>query len=207
MKMFLGFLDITHATGKVPFGWTLISKWQNSPIVHVFVVFQLGEEHTVYETSETVYLKRPLRERMAGCKAHFFEVFGDTEAAHDYCEGLVSSAVPYDYPSYIGFSILLGAEWLINKLIITPVNWCYSKLAKIMCWANNKPYPKLRLMFVANPFHSQKALFCSEAAINAVNKANTTLPSWWQSAAVLPRQFYWFVLERDKEFPLTELPV
>ncbi len=188
MKAWVGFLDISKNTGKIPLGWSVISWVCNTPICHCLILFSNPEkpkgEWEVFETTETRYEKRPLKERMSGCTVYFYPLEGDVQKAYDYCTEKLG--VPYDYTGIAGLGLLLLAERVLNWLV-----WPLSFLVK---------GTTSRVAFVGNPLHMEKAYFCSEIAVGACRKAGMKLPEWWLGESVTPHQFHrWFMDEGIKE--------
>lgn len=196
MKWYMGFVDIRGNEGKV-LGWDVISWFQQSPYVHVFLIFDLPEGPIVYETSETLYLKRSLILRQAGSNLEIFEMPGDGTKAHEFCESLVGT--PYSYFEFIGLGVLLLTERLANWLV-WPIRWLVRK-------ANGKEnWTLLRLTFVGNPYATSVAYFCSEAALSAVKQADPNLfPNWWNYSSITPRIIMDYIVERQKTFKKVRL--
>lgn len=188
--MKIGFVDSTDAPKPHPIGWDIISYFQQSNIVHVFVV--IGDE--VYETTETFFHKTSLSSRMDGSKVRMFDVVGLPEggesAAREYAKTLIG--VPYDYTGVSFLGIMLLAEKLCNFLAY-PVRYLVAK-------ANNKPTEWMRLVFINNPYHIGKALFCSEAVYHILKNAGVAMPPWWFGENVMPYQVFRFCLDRTDLF-------
>lgn len=173
MRTQWGFVDATGKAG-LNFGWDVITWIQNDPIVHTFMVF----DDMVYETTETVYSKRSLSERVAGCTLHLFDVPGDGSGALTFCESMLGA--PYDYAGIAGLAPMLLAERVVNAML-----WPYKKLMGIK--------DEYRLTFVGNPMHIKQAYYCAEAVVAASRKIKPNpVPDWWFGASVTAPQLMRF---------------
>lgn len=181
MRGWVGFLDITENKGRVPIGWNVISWVSNSTIIHTFLLFEEPgslEDWPVYETSESFYMKRTLKERMSGCKAHFFPIVGDEIKARNYCEEHLGA--PYDYPGIAGLGVMLLAERVLNWMV-WPLKFLLQETPSVT--------------FVGNPLHLERAYFCSEIAIGACRASGMKLPGWWTNQSIAPHQFYQWLID------------
>ena len=177
-KVGIGFVDTTGATGKLPLGWRVIEWFQNSPIVHCFMVYKIDGVPWVYETTETTFQRRPLTERVAGTPVHLFDLEITTtqaDMAHTAADALMGSI--YDYSGIAGLGLMLLTERVMNWL-----SWPVRKLFKL---------DDARLVWINNPWHMQAAYFCSESVIKQLSSARYPLPEWWTNGEfITPRQLF-----------------
>jgi hypothetical protein len=191
----IGFVDVTGREG-YNVGWDVISWFQDSPIVHVFLAFELAEGWVVYETSETVFGKRPLTERLTGNKCHLFYI-GETDKinvvpAQSFCETLIGKT--YDYTGIAGLGLVLAAERLAN-LILWPVK-------KALAWFGNNKLPDFRFIIMPNPLQLNSAYFCTESTIIALKAAGLlNNDGHWLADAVPPRDLYTYIRDNPRQFP------
>ena len=175
MKARIGFVDTTGKKGK-DFGWDAITFFQGNPIVHVFLVFDLGLNDVVYETTSTTYHKMWLGTRLAGCNIHLFDLPGDGTKAHAYCESILGTV--YDYPGITGLGAMMLGERIINWIM-----WPYKKLTGIK--------KEFHVIFVGNPLHVKSALYCAEATTIAIRKmGEDILPKWWKPESTTAPQMF-----------------
>lgn len=189
-EYYIGFVDASNARPGHPIGWDIIRWFQDSPIVHCFMVYKIDGVHQCYQTTETKFDVESLVSRLSGTTCHIYPCRGDAKAAYEASRGLLSK--PYDYPGIIGLGAMLIGERVLNW-IFWPVNWLLAKL-------NKSQIVKLRLAIVGNPAHLKQAYFCSESCILALQAAGVWLPSWWQGNNVTPRQLHEFVVQHDELF-------
>lgn len=183
MRFYLGFVEATSQRVE-PIGWKIIRWFQDSPIVHCFMAFEIPNKGLmVYETTETTYQKRSYSERSQGCKIRLFELKGNAGKAFSYCEALLGT--PYDYPGIAFLGLILFTERLVNWIA-----WPLLKLASLF---NPGATPMLSFAVVGNPYHLQQFMFCSEAAYHACSIAGFPVPRWWLGESITPRQFYRFM--------------
>lgn len=185
METLIGFVVIDKMPGNAPIGWKVIKWAQNSPAVHVFLAFKdkAGslngiDAWTCYETTETIYERRPLKHRLSGTPCDLFKIKWSCPKAYEYCKSVLDT--PYDYPAITGFGMALIAEKIANLLL-----WPINKLTK-----SNDGFA---FQLIGNPLDINRALFCSESVYNALTTDVPLFPEWWRGETVMPRQMYGWV--------------
>ena len=180
MKLYVGFVIAPRDSG--PIGWKVISFFTGSPVVHTFIT----DLETVWETSETLFEKRPYALRTAGTPVEVFEVIGvDGRPAFTHVESLIGTA--YDYPGIIGLGLLSGCERLMNLIA-----WPIRKLHSLM---NKTPMDTIRLAFLNNPYARNKLYFCTETVYHALKKTDAVIPDWWYGENLFAHQMHRYFLD------------
>lgn len=192
MQTILGFIVIDKMPPDAPLGWKVISWAQSSPVVHCFLAFNDkgglltgADKWTCYETTEELYESRTLSGRIAGSPCELYKVKWSCPKAYEYCKKQIG--VPYDYPAITGFGLALVAE----------------KLANLLLWPLNKflgRNQQFAFQLIGNPLDINRALFCSESVVNALNLDIHLFPEWWRPESTMPRQVYEFVKDNPHFF-------
>lgn len=199
IKAYVGFIDISNVLDKpgIPFGWRVIAKWQRSPIIHCFMAYGNGitDPPDVYETTETIFQKRTLWDRIAGTPCVLFEVLeGDAAFMLTHSRSLMGQ--PYDYTAIAGLGVVLALEHATH--------WIFEQINKLLVKCNIPPLnDDYQFTFIGNPFHMSLAGFCSETVEATLRAGGAKLPEWWVAESTMPRQlFRWCMWEGSQWYKI-----
>lgn len=186
MKYYLGFLDIQKST-KFDIGWEIIAAAQDSRLVHTFMVYELPEGLTVYETTNAFFDKQPLESRISTADVRLFELPGDATKALAFSEELLKKRTFYDYFGVVSLGLALFVERAVNLLA-----YPFRKLFGI-----KKP---IKIPFTSNPLNMKRAEFCSESCIETMYRSIKDLPFQIAASTVGPSQLYFDYILPNKQF-------